>query len=80
MYHLLMLALLTIEVQKAQVAAVVNLFLSKVVTEVLTNSLKDITGGHVIVNPDPKSSADQLEEIIIDRRQKLGLKDVVSYA
>ena len=53
---------------------------SKVVTEVLTNSLKDITGGHVIVNQDPKSSADQLEEIIIDRRQKLGLKDVVSYA
>ena len=53
---------------------------SKVVTEVLTESLKNITGGHVIVNPDPKSSADQLEEIIIDRRQKLGLKEVEIYA
>lgn len=53
---------------------------SKVVTEVLTESLKDITGGHVIVNQDPKSSADQLEEIIIDRRQKLGLKEVEIYA
>ncbi|MGL5347937.1 MAG: anaerobic carbon-monoxide dehydrogenase catalytic subunit [Peptostreptococcaceae bacterium] len=52
----------------------------KLVTEVLTEKLKDLTGGHVIVNPDPKSSADQLEEIIIDRRQKLGLKEVVCYA
>ena len=41
----------------------------KLVTEVLTEKLKDLTGGHVIVNADPKSSADQLEEIIIDRRQ-----------
>lgn len=52
----------------------------KLVTEVLTEKLKDLTGGHVIVNPDPKSSAEQLEEIIIDRRQKLGLKEVESYA
>ena len=52
----------------------------KLVTEVLTERLKDLTGGHVIVNPDPKSSAEQLEEIIIDRRQKLGLKEVESYA
>lgn len=52
----------------------------KLVTEVLTEKLKDLTGGHVIVNPDPKSSADQLEEIIIDRRQKLGLKEVECYA
>ncbi|MGL5327691.1 MAG: anaerobic carbon-monoxide dehydrogenase catalytic subunit, partial [Peptostreptococcaceae bacterium] len=36
----------------------------KLVTEVLTEKLKDLTGGHVIVNPDPKSSANQLEEII----------------
>ncbi|HBH3555848.1 TPA: carbon monoxide dehydrogenase, partial [Clostridioides difficile] len=48
----------------------------KLVTEVLTEKLKDLTGGHVIVNPDPKSSANQLEEIIIDRRKNLGLKDV----
>ncbi|WP_195940691.1 anaerobic carbon-monoxide dehydrogenase catalytic subunit [Romboutsia sp. 1001713B170131_170501_G6] len=52
----------------------------KLVTEVLTEKLKDLTGGHVIVNPDPKSSAEQLEEIIIDRRQKLGLKEVEAYA
>ncbi|MDB8805893.1 anaerobic carbon-monoxide dehydrogenase catalytic subunit [Romboutsia sp. 1001216sp1] len=52
----------------------------KLVTEVLTEKLKDLIGGHVIVNPDPKSSAEQLEEIIIDRRQKLGLKEVESYA
>lgn len=52
----------------------------KLVTEILTEKLKDLTGGHVIVNPDPKSSAEQLEEIIIDRRQKLGLKEVEAYA
>lgn len=52
----------------------------KLVTEVLTEKLKDLTGGHMIINPDPKSSADQLEEIIIDRRQKLGLKEVECYA
>ncbi|MGL4914400.1 MAG: anaerobic carbon-monoxide dehydrogenase catalytic subunit [Romboutsia sp.] len=51
----------------------------KLVTEVLTEKLKDLTGGHVIVNSDPKSSANQLEEIIIDRRQKLGLKEVECY-
>ncbi len=52
----------------------------KLVTEVLTEKLKDLTGGHVIVNADPKSSADQLEEIIIDRRQKLGLREMECYA
>lgn len=52
----------------------------KLVTEVLTEKLKDLTGGHVIVNSDPISSANQLEEIIIDRRQKLGLKEVECYA
>ncbi|WP_042277635.1 anaerobic carbon-monoxide dehydrogenase catalytic subunit [[Clostridium] dakarense] len=52
----------------------------KLVTEVLTEKLKDLTGGHVIVNPDPVSSANQLEEIIVDRRKKLGLKEVECYA
>ena len=52
----------------------------KLVTEVLTEKLKDLTGGHVIVNADPKSSADQLEEIIVDRRQKLGLREMECYA
>lgn len=39
------------------------------VTEVLTEKLKDLTGGQCYRNPDPKSSANQLEEIIIDRRK-----------
>lgn len=52
----------------------------KLVTEILTEKMKDLTGGQVIVDSDPKSSADKLEEIIVDRREKLGLKDVVSYA
>ncbi|RDY25533.1 anaerobic carbon-monoxide dehydrogenase catalytic subunit [Romboutsia weinsteinii] len=52
----------------------------KLVTEVLTEKLKDLTGGHVIVNSDPVDSANILENIIIDRRQKLGLKDVEVYA
>ncbi|NME10570.1 anaerobic carbon-monoxide dehydrogenase catalytic subunit [Paraclostridium bifermentans] len=52
----------------------------KLVTQVLTEGLKDITGGHVIVDSDVVSSADTLEKIIIDRREKLGLKDVECYA
>ncbi|RDY23244.1 anaerobic carbon-monoxide dehydrogenase catalytic subunit [Romboutsia maritimum] len=48
----------------------------KLVTEVLTEGLKTLTGGHVIINPDPKLSADELEKIIIDRRKNLGLKEV----
>ncbi len=52
----------------------------KLVTEVLTEKLKDITGGHVIVDSDVISSADTLEKIVIDRREKLGLKEVECYA
>ncbi|MBS6509035.1 MAG: anaerobic carbon-monoxide dehydrogenase catalytic subunit [Paraclostridium bifermentans] len=52
----------------------------KLVTQVLTEGLKDITGGHVIVDSEVVSSADTLEKIIIDRREKLGLKDVECYA
>ena len=52
----------------------------KLVTQVLTEGLKDITGGHVIVDSDVVSSADTLEKIIIDRREKLGLKYVECYA
>ncbi|MDR0880735.1 MAG: anaerobic carbon-monoxide dehydrogenase catalytic subunit [Clostridioides sp.] len=52
----------------------------KLVTEVLTETMKDLTGGHVIVNSDPKSSAAQLEAIIVDRRKSLGLKEVECYA
>lgn len=46
---------------------------SKVVTEVLTNALPDLTGGHLIVDGDVKSTADKLEAIIINRRKALGL-------
>ena len=52
----------------------------KLVTEVLTEKLKDITGGHVIVDGEVVSTADTLEKIVIDRREKLGLKEVECYA
>ncbi|WP_270646897.1 anaerobic carbon-monoxide dehydrogenase catalytic subunit [Paeniclostridium hominis] len=52
----------------------------KLVTEILTEKLKDITGGHVIVDSDVISSADTLEKIVINRREKLGLKEVECYA
>ncbi len=47
---------------------------SKVVTDVLTNALPNITGGQLIVNDDVVKTADILENIIIERRKALGLK------
>ncbi|MCG8538527.1 MAG: anaerobic carbon-monoxide dehydrogenase catalytic subunit [Clostridia bacterium] len=47
---------------------------SKVVTETLTNSLKDITGGQLILEEDVKRAADRLEAIVLDRRKALGLE------
>ena len=44
------------------------------VTQVLTEGLKGITGGSVIVDPDPESAANTLEAEILDRRKGLGLK------
>ena len=38
-----------------------------------TEGLKDITGGSVIINPDPVASAEILESEILDRRKGLGL-------
>ncbi|AKL95069.1 acsA carbon-monoxide dehydrogenase catalytic subunit [Clostridium aceticum] len=46
---------------------------SKVVKEVLTSSLVDITGGKIIVEDDVVKAADELEEIILERRKGLGL-------
>lgn len=46
---------------------------SKVVTETLTQSLKDLTGGFVIVNNDVQETAQQLDEIIVDRRKALNI-------
>ena len=36
------------------------------VTQVLTEGLKDITGASVIVDPDPESAANTLESEILD--------------
>ncbi|WP_035293303.1 anaerobic carbon-monoxide dehydrogenase catalytic subunit [Clostridium sp. KNHs214] len=47
---------------------------SKVVTKVLTEELKKLTGGQLIIEDDVKAAADKLEAIVIDRRKKLGLK------
>lgn len=47
---------------------------SKVVTKVLTEDLLNLTGGQLILEDDVIKAADRLEEIVVDRRKKLGLK------
>lgn len=47
---------------------------SPVVSKLLTEDLEGITGGRLIIEDDVIKAADELEKIIIDRRQKLGLK------
>lgn len=42
-------------------------------TEILTEKLSDITGGRLIINNDVKSSADELESIILQRRKDMGI-------
>lgn len=46
---------------------------SKVAVEVLTESMKSLTGGRVIVDPDAKSAADKLEGVILEKRAALGI-------
>jgi carbon-monoxide dehydrogenase catalytic subunit len=46
---------------------------SKVAVKILSDDMKKLTGGHVIINHDAKTSADILESIIHDRRVALGL-------
>lgn len=46
---------------------------SKVVTKVLTEDLKDLTGGQLILEGDIMTAADRLEAIVLDRRKALGL-------
>jgi carbon-monoxide dehydrogenase catalytic subunit len=46
---------------------------SKIVTKVLTEDLEGLTGGKLILEDDVIKAADRLEEIVIDRRKKLGL-------
>ena len=44
---------------------------SKVAVQVLTEDMKQLTGGQVIINGDAKASADILEKIILKKRQGL---------
>ncbi len=44
---------------------------SKVAVQVLTEDMKKLTGGQVIINSDAKASADILEQIILEKRQGL---------
>jgi len=45
------------------------------VTQILTNSVKDITGGYFIVELDPEAAADKLLAAINERRAGLGLRN-----
>ena len=40
---------------------------SKTAVKVLTEDMKELTGGQVIINDDAKASADILEQIIIEK-------------
>jgi carbon-monoxide dehydrogenase catalytic subunit len=46
---------------------------SPAVTQILTDQIKDLTGGYFIVDLDPESSADKLLAAIDERRKGLGL-------
>ena len=46
---------------------------SKLVTKVLTEDMKELTGGQVIVDADAKSAADKLEAIILEKRSALNI-------
>lgn len=44
---------------------------SKTAVKVLTEDMKQLTGGHIIINGDAKETASQLEEIILSKRAAL---------
>ena len=46
---------------------------SKVAVKVLCENMKELTGGHVIVNPNAAETAKILDEIIIEKRKALNL-------
>lgn len=46
---------------------------SDVAVKVLTEGMKSLTGGQVIINPDAKESADILETIIMEKREGLNI-------
>jgi len=43
------------------------------VVDVLTEQMKSLTGGQVIIDPDAVSAADKLEGIILEKRAALGI-------
>lgn len=47
---------------------------SELITKVLTEDLKNITGGQLIIEDDVMKSADILEQIVLEKRAGLGLK------
>jgi carbon-monoxide dehydrogenase catalytic subunit len=47
---------------------------SALCTTVLTQTVKELTGGYFIVEPDPEKAADALLQAINDRRLGLGLE------
>ena len=46
---------------------------SPIAVNVLTEQMKKLTGGQVIINPDAKETANILEQIILEKRAALGL-------
>ncbi len=46
---------------------------SPVAVKVLTEDMKSLTGGQVIINDDAKASADILEKIVLEKRQGLNI-------
>jgi carbon-monoxide dehydrogenase catalytic subunit len=48
---------------------------SKIVTEVLTSTIKDLFGGYFIVEPDPVKAAEELLSAMSERRKGLGLSE-----
>lgn len=46
---------------------------SPIATKVLCEDMKELTGGHVIINPDARASADILEGIVLEKRTALGI-------
>ncbi len=46
---------------------------SKLAVNVLTEAMKDITGGHVILGDDPVEAAKKLEKVILEKRKNLNI-------
>ncbi len=46
---------------------------SEKVTKILTEDVKDLLGGYFFIEGDPVKAADRMEEIIMEKRKKLGI-------